>query len=87
MSLHATSPLRKTVGLMTAEQRLAKIAKVFDRTRHGNDGLNISTHAYWNLQGAIIDIERTGKCNAVCLRTLKRVRDQLRRIDRLLPRS
>ena len=75
------------MGKMTAEQRLAKIAEIFDTTRRGKDGLTISTHACSNLQGAIIDIERTGKCDAVCLRTLKRVRDQLRRIDRLLPRS
>jgi hypothetical protein len=71
---------------MTPEQKLAEIAKIFETTRKGKDGVAISTHAYRNLQGAIIDIKRTGKCNAVCLRTLERVRDQLRRIDRLLPR-
>jgi len=69
---------------VTAEQRLAEIAKIFNTTRRDEDSVMISNHAYWNLQGAIIDIERTGQCDAVCLRTLKRVRDQLGRIDRLL---
>jgi hypothetical protein len=69
---------------VTAEQRLAEIAQILDTTRKSRDGVAISNHAYWNLQGAIIDIELTGKCDAVCFRTLKRVRDQLHRIDQLL---
>lgn len=72
---------------MTAEQRLAEIAKIFETIRQSEDGMPISDNAYSNLQGAIIDIKRTGTCNAICLQTLKRVRDQLRRIDRLLPHS
>jgi len=68
---------------VTAEQRLAEIAKIFEATYSDKDGWTISNHAYWNLQGAI-DIECTGKCNAVCLQTLKHVRDQLLRIDQLL---
>jgi hypothetical protein len=72
---------------MTAEQRLAEIAKLFETIRGSEDGMAISDNAYYNLQGAIIDIERTGNCNAVCLQTLKRVRDQLWCISRLLQRS
>lgn len=69
---------------MTPEQRLKRIARIYETVRKSKGGLSISSHAGYNLEGAIIDIERTGKCDAVCLRTIKRVRDQLLRIGRIL---
>ena len=68
---------------MTPEEKLAKIKAIFD-TEHEEKGHRISTHAYWNMAGALIDIERTGRCDAVSLATLKRVHGQLREIRKLL---
>ena len=64
---------------MTAEQKLKKIAKIYETiTKKGRH--TISTHAYYNMLGAIMDIERTGKCDKVSLKTLKSVHRQLGRI-------
>lgn len=70
---------------MNAEQKLAEVAAIFETRTYDEDGSEISDHAYYNLMGAIIDIEQTGKCDEVCLRTLKRVEKQLGRMARLLP--
>jgi hypothetical protein len=42
-------------------------------------GIDAAADAGNNLAGAIYDIEATGTCDAVCLRTLKRVEAQLHR--------
>lgn len=61
-----------------------EIAAAFE-TRTVKDGVTCSDHALHNLEGAIIDIERQdGKCDAVSMRTLKRVAQQLGRIDAAL---
>lgn len=68
---------------MTAEKKLAKIAKIFE-TISKRDGHTITTHAYYNMLGALLDIERTGKCDRVSLRTLKSVHRQLGKIGRII---
>jgi uncharacterized phage-associated protein len=68
---------------MTAEKKLAKIAKIYETiTKKGRR--TITTHAYYNMLGALLDIERTGKCDRVALKTLKSVHRQLGRIGNVL---
>lgn len=44
---------------MTAEEKLAKIAAIFDTETVNEEGCRQSTNAYYNLEGAIIDIEHS----------------------------
>lgn len=72
---------------MTPEQKLAKIKRIFE-TRYpikGSSRSTLSTHAAFNLEGAIISIEHDGgKCGKVSMRTLDRVAKQLGRIAQVL---
>jgi hypothetical protein len=74
---------------MTPEQKLKKIAKIYDTETaiKGRPGHITSTHARHNLMGAYLDLKRTGKADKVCLNTIKRVVDQLNAIESLLPVS
>ena len=71
------------------ERDLKRIAKIYETRRQivtKHQRYWTSTHARHNLEGAIIDIERAkGKCDTVSLRTLKRVAEQLAKIEKLLP--
>jgi hypothetical protein len=69
---------------MNADQKLAAIRGIFETLEQNADGTETTDHAYYNLGGAISDIERTGECDAVCLSTLNRVHDQLGQIGRVL---
>jgi hypothetical protein len=68
---------------VTAEKKLNKIAAIYSTKRKVGD-VTLDTHALDNLDGAIIDLERTREVDDVCLRTLKRVREQLREIGEVL---
>jgi hypothetical protein len=68
---------------VTAEEKLEKIAAVYSMKRKVGD-FTVDSHALDNLTGAIIDLERTREVDDVCLRTLKRVREQLREIADVL---
>lgn len=76
----------------TAAKKLAKIAAIFEQVTPAKiapgitlKGATTSTHAALNLYGAIIDIERNrGRCDAVCMQTLKRVAKQLAQIGKVL---
>ena len=71
------------------ERTLNRIAKIYDTRRQvvtKHQRYWTSTHARHNLEGAIIDIEHAkGQCDKVSLRTLKRVAEQLAKIEKLLP--
>lgn len=69
---------------MTAEEKLAKIAEIYDHKRTV-DGNTVSNHARYNLWGAILDLERNDKVDAVCMQTLYRVMTQLSEIEKYLP--
>ena len=74
------------VAFRDCATRINKIAAIYDTVRFEDvEGHRIamSTDAYLNLEGAIIDLERTG-CDAVCLNTLKRVAIQLAEIGKEL---
>jgi len=69
---------------MTPEEKLTKIKAIYNSEHEEKDGVKVMTHAYWNMAGVLIDLERTGRCDAVSFATLKRVHAQLREIGRLL---
>lgn len=69
---------------MNAEKKLEKIKEIFETVSVDKDGLNRSTHAALNLAGAIIDLEESGKCDKTVLITLRRVRNQLREIGKVI---
>lgn len=74
--------------MMTPSQRLSEIAQVFETVYRNDDGTLISTHALYNLESVIEDIERAGgRCDTVDISTLKRVYEQLVQIYRLLPQQ
>jgi hypothetical protein len=64
---------------VAAEEKLEKIAAVFSTKRKVGD-VTVNSHALHNLDGAIADIERTREVDDIGLRTLKRMREQLRQI-------
>jgi hypothetical protein len=66
-----------------AEKKLEKIAAICNAERKAGD-FTIATHALVNLEGAIVDLERTRRVDDVCLNTLNRVREQLREIGEVL---
>lgn len=71
----------KFYGVAVYVARALRARLVAGDVRNALDPLHLeSTHpsnAYYNLGGAIADIEHTGKCDAISLRTLKRVEKQL----------
>lgn len=75
---------------MTPEQKLKKIAAIIETERKVKVNgvrkpVTVSSHAGYNLEGAIIFIESTnGVCDNTSLRTLKRVARQLGRIAMVL---
>lgn len=71
---------------MTAEQKLAKIKRIFETRRPIKGSRSVvSSHAAFNLEGAIISIEHDGgKCGKVSMGTLNRVAKQLGRISQIL---
>lgn len=65
---------------MTDAQKLAKIRRIFETVRavKGDERAQVSTHAAYNLEGAIISIEHdAGRCERSTMRTLRRVCKQL----------
>jgi hypothetical protein len=68
---------------VNTEERLQRIAAIYGIKRKVGD-IMVDSDVLLNLDGAIIDIERTRKIDDVSLRTLKRVRDQLREIGEIL---
>ncbi len=44
----------------------------------------LSHHARHNLEGALMDMERTGKADQVCLRTIRRIVLQLLSVEQVL---
>ncbi len=68
---------------MTAEEKLAKIAAIYN-TETDEGGHIVTSHAYYNLLGALIDLKRTGKADKIIIDTLERVEMQLGEIGKVL---
>lgn len=75
--------------MKTAEQTLKKIARIYERRykqRVGKRSLNVTTHLYYNMAGAMIDLGRNGGVvDKVAMKTLKDVHRRIAKIGKLLP--
>lgn len=73
---------------LSAEQKIARIARIFDTCKQQVvDGHKIttSTHAYYNLEGAILSIQHDkGHCSKASMNTLGRVSTQLAQIGQII---
>lgn len=68
-----------------AEEKIKQIVAVYETERPMDDGHGMMTnHIRYNLEGALYDMERTGKADASCIRTVKRAIDQLVQIEAIL---
>lgn len=70
--------------IMTPAQKLAKIKAIYETVSITKDGMRVTSHAGYNLDGVIHDIGATGECDKTSLATLRRVRNQLSQIGRIL---
>lgn len=72
---------------MTPEQKLKRIARIYERryvTGRGRNKMNISTHLYYNTLGAVLDLRETKKADKVILQTLNNTLKRLAQIGKLL---
>lgn len=69
---------------MTPAGKLDKLRQIYETVSINKDGIPVSTHAGYNLAGAIFDLSRQGKADKVTLRTLRRVRGQLAEMAKVL---
>jgi hypothetical protein len=66
---------------MTADERLKRIAAILETAE---DGAKVRTHAFYDLHGVIVDLERTCSAERVTLATLRRVAGQLRCVQNIV---
>jgi hypothetical protein len=76
------TPLYYDAIAVAALRIAARVAEVFGS--EVIDGVNVSHDPVLNLAGALIDLEREPRTVKVCLRTIKRVQDQLVTIRKAL---
>jgi hypothetical protein len=69
---------------LTDAEKLEAIREIYDPKGIGHALAKCSDHARYNLEGALHDMVRTGKADAVCGSTLKRVIGQLAKIEEVL---
>jgi len=69
---------------MTPERKLKAIKKIFERTYKDKDGYRVTTHMYYNLMGARIDLERDEYVDRICLKTIRDIEKRLGQISNLL---
>ena len=62
---------------------IQKLEKALFPEAEKRDGFNVSADAYYNIGGAIYDLKRMG-ADAVCIRTLERIEEQLYAARKLL---
>jgi hypothetical protein len=68
---------------MKPEAALHAISEILSPPPGIEDGLQVSGDAYWNLAGALMDLERLG-ADPVCIRTIRRVQQQLKEVSNVL---
>jgi hypothetical protein len=65
---------------MTSDERLKRISAILE-TSEEKDGCKITSHAFYDLHGAIVDLEDMQKADPITIDSLKRVADQVRRVQ------
>lgn len=69
---------------MKAETALARINKaLFPTPTKMASGAMLDQNAYYELEGALIDLERTG-ADRVCIETVRRVQKQINEVSNIL---
>jgi hypothetical protein len=71
---------------MKPEAALHAISEILSPPPRIEDGLQVSGDAFWNLDGALIDLSRLG-ADPVCIRTIRRVQQQLKEVSNVLERA
>ena len=72
---------------MKAEDALQKVNDaLFPKPRKNKDGMMVDSDAYYNLEGALIDLRRQG-ADKGCIRTIERVQQQLVAVSKVLQKS
>jgi hypothetical protein len=77
------SHARKRTRTMTSDERLKRIAAILQTTEE-KDGCKVTTPAFYDLYGAIVDLEYMQKADPITLDMLKRVADQVRRVQNVV---
>lgn len=70
----------------TARQKIEQIAAIYETRKRNDDGTYTSNHMRFNLEGALYDLERA-EADPVCLRTIRRIVEQLASIETVLGAS
>jgi len=71
---------------MKPEAALHAINEILSPPPRIEQGLKVCGDAYWNLAGALMDLERLG-ADSGCLRTIRRVQQQLKEVSNVLQRA
>jgi hypothetical protein len=73
---------RGATRLMSSDEKLKRIAAILETTEE-KDGCKVTTPAFYDLYGAIVDLEYMQKADPVTIEMLKRVADQVRRVQNI----
>jgi hypothetical protein len=71
---------------MTPEAALHAINEILSPPPRMEQGLRIGGDAYWNLAGALMDLERLGG-DPVCIPTIRRVLQQPKQVSNVFQRA
>jgi hypothetical protein len=71
---------------MKPEAALQAISEILSAPPRTEAGLKVDGDAYWNLCGALVDLERLG-ADPVCIRTIRRVQEQHKEVADVLQRA
>ena len=73
-----------TIKVVKLEQKLARIKEIYGIRTVDKNTINLTNQARHNLAGALVDLERQGRIDPVCIKTIKRVITQLSEIEQVL---
>jgi hypothetical protein len=74
----------------TVKQAVAHATELEEALKKINDalfpkpGLMLDADAYYNLEGALIDMRRSGEADKVCINTVARVQKQISAVSKVL---
>jgi hypothetical protein len=71
---------------MKPEEAFHAISEILSPPPRMEQGWRVCGDAYWNLAGALIDLERLG-ADRTCIRTIRRVQQKLKEVSNVLQRA